>query len=168
MKTYTFLFVALGILILPCHLQSQTQKQYFENCPEIDLGKKLVKAYLDQDWETYRSCYSDTARIWQNAWYSSDPGNSIDQEMSATKEFVSNLANYTYEETIWEMIINNNGDKWVHFWGKWVGKLSPDSEVLVVPVHLAFGVVADKVVYEAGFWDNLPMYMAQKKMEKEE
>ena len=150
MKTQTFLLVALGILLIPCHLQSQTSKQYFEECPEIDLGKKLVKAYLDQDWETYRSCYSDTARIWQNAWYSSDLGNSI------------------YEETIWEMIINNNGDKWVHFWGKWVGKLSPDSEELAVPVHLAFGVVADKVVYEAGFWDNLPMYMAQKKMEKEE
>ena len=35
-------------------------------------------------------------------------------------------------------------------------------------VHIAFGVVGDKIVYEAGFWDNLPMYLAQQALETEE
>ena len=166
MKKQFVLLVALGISQISICQESQTTKQYFEECTEIDLAKKLMDAYLEQDWETYRSCYSDTARIWQNAWYSSDSGISIDQELNATKEFVSNLASYTYEETIWEMIINNNGDKWVHFWGKWVGKLNSEGEELVVPVHIAFGIAGDKVVYEAGFWDNLPMHLAQQKLEK--
>ena len=168
MKTQFILFLSLGILLIPCCLQSQTTKQYFEECPEIDLGKKLIKAYLNQDWETYRSCYSDTVRIWQNAWYTSDPGITLEEEIKATKDFVSKLATYTYEETIWEMIVNNNGDKWVHLWGKWVGKLTPNGDELVVPVHIAFSVIGDKIVYEAGFWDNLPMHFVQQELEKEE
>ena len=168
MKTQFILLLSLGLLFIPCCLQSKTTKQYFEECAEIDLSKKLLKAYLDQDWETYRSCYSDTARIWKNVWYASDPGMTIDDAIVELKEYATNLNYYNYEETIWEMIINDEGDKWVHLWGKWVGKFTPEGEEIVIPAHISFGVVGDKVVYEAGFWDNLPLYQAQQEPEGEE
>jgi hypothetical protein len=168
MKIQINLLLFFGIFLIFSRQENLTTKQYYEECAEIDLAKKLIEAYLDQDWETYRSCYSDTARIWQNAWHTSDPGITPEEEIKATKDFVSKLASYTYEETIWEMIVNNAGDKWVHLWGKWVGKLTPNSDELVVPVHIAFGVIGDKIVYESGFWDNLPMHLVQQELEKEE
>lgn len=168
MKTQIFLLLALGIFLLSACQETQNSKQYFEECAEIDLTKKLIDAYHEQDWATFRSCYSDTARIWKNVWYTSDPGVTIDESITEIKENAANIFYYKYEETVWEMIIDNEGNKWVHLWGKWVAKFTSESDKIVIPAHIAFGVVGDKVVYEAGFWDNLPLFLALPAPENQE
>ena len=167
MKKTIFSFLSVLLFLFTCCQQEQNKKQYFEQSPEIELAKKLMDSYLNQDWEALRSYYSDTARIWNNVWYTSHPGISVDQYISDTKEFVSTLAEYSYEDEVWEMIVNNDGQKWVHFWGNWVGILTQTGNKVEVAAHLAYGVVGDKVVYLSLFVDTLPIYLAQQRLEDE-
>lgn len=152
--------LTLLIIFSSCQ-EKQVAKQYFEDCTEIDMAKTVMDSYLKQDWVKLKSVYSDTARIWQNKWFSSDPGMTVDEVIEGDKAFVSMLDEYRYDETIWEMIIQDSGIKWVHFWGNSIGRFQGDSVELEVPAHIAFGIVEDKIVYEAGFWDNLPGYLLQ-------
>jgi hypothetical protein len=167
MKKIIFPFLALSLISFTSCQQEQTTKQYFEQSPEIDIAKKSVDGYLKQDWVTYKSLYSDTARIWYNEYWATNPGLSIGEAIESMKEPLASLVYYRYEGEIWEMIVNNNGDKWVHFWGNWIGKLTADGEEIETVVHLAYRVVGDKIVYESGFWDNLPFYLEQQRLKTE-
>ena len=167
MKKYLillFVFVLIGIY--SCQ-ELQVPKQYFDASPEIDLVKTTFDAVLNQDWETYRSCYSDTAKIWENTDFL-DPGISIDKVIESMKSFIPLYTNYSYENQVWEMIIDNKGETWVYVWAKFVGKLSEVDDDIVIPFHTAYRVTGDKIVYEYGFWDNLPIYLAMQALETED
>ncbi len=168
MKKYLIgltVFVLIGSF--SCNFK-QEPKQNFEKSPEIDLVKKAFEAYLNQDWETVRSCYSDTVKIWNNESWISSPGIKIDEAIEESKNFASNIYSYTYEGTLWDIIEINEGEKYVLFWGVWVGKYTADSEEIEIAVHVAYGVVGDKIVTEYGFWDNQLIYLAEKALETED
>lgn len=149
--------------------EQQVQKQYFEASPEIEMVEIGIEAYLNQDWETYRSSYSDTAKIWSNGWPGDDdPGMTIDENLEGMKATISSLYSYSFEDIIIDMIISNDGRKYVFFWSKWTGKFTEDGDEFVIPVHLVQEFVDNKIVYEYGFWDNLPMYLAQQALVKED
>ena len=159
MKKLVF-FITVIAFCISCQ-ENQPSKHYFEQSPEIDIAKKAIDAYLKQDWEIFKSLYSDTARIWHNEYYAKNPGLSIDEVIESNKEPLASLVYYRFEGELWEMIVNNKGEKWVHFWGNWVAKLAEEGEDVEIPVHIAYGVVDNKIVYEAGFWDNFPLFLAQ-------
>ena len=58
------------------------------------------------------------------------------------------------------MVINAEGQKWVHFWGSWQGTLAANDQILSIPVHLAINFVDGKNVMEFGFWDTAPLVNA--------
>lgn len=168
MKKHLISLIILVLIGIYSCQEEQVQKQYFEDSPEIDIAKKAIDAYLKQDWVTYKSYYSDTAKIWDNVWSDSDPGTTIDENIEGMKASTSSLVSYSFEESIYEMIISNDEEKYVYFWGKWTGKFTEDGDNVVVPVHIAFNVVDNKIVAEYGFWDNLPIYLAQQALETED
>ena len=61
--------------------QEKTSKQYFEESPEIEIARKAVLAFQKGDAETYRSCYTDTVKIWQNQYFSRHPGKTISEQL---------------------------------------------------------------------------------------
>ena len=141
-------------------------KQYFEASPEIDICKKAINAYLAQDWKTFRSCYSETAQIWHNKYFTKYPPQNIDEIIKKVKEVVVTLEYIKYEGIVWEMIIQNGGQNWTHFWGNLVVKQKGSSDEIDVAVHKAFSIENEKIVIEAGFWDNLPLYLENQKLNK--
>ena len=169
MKKYLISLIVFVLIGIYSCQEQQVSKQYFEASPEIDMVDTLIEAYLNQDWETYRSNYSDTVRIWSNGWPGDDdPGMTIDEDLEDMKTSISSFYSYSFEEKIIDMIISNDGQKYVLFWGKWTGKLTEDGDELVIPVHLVFEFVDNKIVYEYGFWDNLSIYLARQALEKED
>jgi hypothetical protein len=162
LKSLSSLFL-IAIFCISCQ-QKQTPKQYFEESPEIEVCKKAVNAYLNQDWETFRSCYSDTAKIWYNKYFLKYPAQNIDEIINNIKDPLGSMEFFKYEGVLWEMIINNAGQNWVHFWGTWIGKLSEESDDVDIVVHIAYSIENGKIVMEVGFWDNLPLYLAQQKL----
>lgn len=168
MKNYLISFFILVLIGSYSCQEQQIPKQYFEASTEIEVVKKLTEAFLNQDWETYRSCYSDTAKIWENTWYLTDQYMGIDESIESMKVFVSSLVNQSFEEATLEMIITNKGEKWVYFWANWKGKLTEDGDEIVVPIHHAILFVDAKIVSELNFFDSLPIYLAQQAFLSEE
>jgi hypothetical protein len=167
MKKIIFSFLTLTLFTFISCQQEKTTKQYFEESPEIEVCKKVFDAYLKGDLEAYRSCYADTARLWHNQYYLEHPGKTIDEQIKMLESAIPRMAYYDYEGEIWEMIVQNTGVNWVHFWGKFVGKYFADDEEIELFVHFAFNVIDDKIVYETGIWDSLPFYLAEQRMQKE-
>lgn len=158
-------FTAMLLLIgfTACQTE-QTKKQYFEESPEIEVAKKAVMAFQEGDAETYRSCYADTVRIWQNQYWTKFPGKTIDEQMELFENVQEATEYYRNEGEIWEMIIQNNGQNWVHYWSETHMKFKGDVEEIVVVGFIAFSVVDNKIVYESAFFDNLPIYLAEQRL----
>jgi hypothetical protein len=57
------------------------------------------------------------------------------------------------------MVIDNEGEKWVNFWGNWEGTLSANNKILSIPVHITSQFVDGKIVEEHAYYD-LSKYMA--------
>lgn len=170
MKKSKILFVlpfALLLLLTSCQ-QEQPQKQYFEASPEIEIAKSAIKAYLDGDMDAFRAHYADSAIVWHNEYFLKYPGRSIDAHVEGLKTSIPAFEYYYYEGDMWEMVINDKGGKWVHFYGNWVAKYKEADEEFDIVVHIAFGVSNGKIHSEAGFWDNQKFDLAQQKLDIEE
>lgn len=168
MKKYLISLIILVLIGIYSCQEQQVTSQYFDDSPEIDLVKTSIEAYLNQDWETYNSCYSDTAMIWKNTWGDSDLGMTIDENVESMKVTFSSFFSYSFEQTILFGMDDNEGVKYVYFWSKWTGKLTKDGDEIVIPIHLVYYIVDNKIVAEYGFWDNLPIYLAKQALETEE
>lgn len=131
--------------------------------PEIDVTKALVKDYLDGNWESWMSHYATDAKIHHNSIESI----SSQQLQDSFKESLLNYNSYTFsdKDIFYEMIIDDEGDKWVYFWGTWEAKVKETNKELVIPVHLALKFVDNKIVEEYGYYDTSPMIIALQEME---
>ena len=157
-------FCLVILFILGAYQQQHSTQQYFEDAPEIDTAKKAVRAFQDGDLETYRQCYADTAIFWHNERFT-NPGKTLQEQLSFVESIYEMQEYYYYEDEIWEMIIQNDGTNWVHFWGTLITRYKGDNQEIQVPVHFAFSLVDNKIVYEGGIWDGVPFYLAEQRME---
>lgn len=168
MKKFFSLLIAFVLIGMYSCQEKQVSKQYFEASPEIEMVETLIEAYLNQDWVTFKSYYSDTAKIWSNRWPGDNPGITVDENLESMKASISSIYSYSFEETVINMIISNDGQKYVLFWSKWTGKFTEDGDELVIPVNIVYEFIDTKIVYEYGFWDNLPAYLVEQALLKED
>lgn len=156
MKKPMLLLVAVTLL-LSCKPNS---KQHFTSSPEIDLIKKSNAAYVSGDWETMRTAYADTAKIFGNTWHTEEGINADD----FIKDLRTNAANYSqYKisgDAIYEMVTTDQGQKWVYNWFQWSGTHKNGTEVKM-PIHIAFLIVNGKVVFQAHYFNQLPAFLAE-------
>ena len=147
-----FLIGLAVILFTAC--QESKPDRYFTSSPEIDSLKELISDYHEGDWESWVGHYADTAKIFHN-----DVKNGVSpkETVESLKEILANVSSYKFDESdssiFHEMIITDNGDKWVHFWGNWQGTMAANGEQLGIPVHLAMNFVDGKIVSEYGFYN---------------
>ena len=105
MKNLLLALVA-GLFIASC--QVPVEKQYFSESSDIDLGKKLMNAYLAQDWDAYPELYADTARIWRNKNWTKDEGFTVQQYIDDLKIPLETTSSYKFDPQNWESIIHAN------------------------------------------------------------
>ena len=147
------------------------KKRYFTESSDIDHAKKLVDAYLAGDWDAYPGLYADTARIWRNKNWTKDEGFTVQQYIEDLKIALESVSSYKFENQIWESIVNNDGDHWVHFWGVWIGHNDLNNKDYEIPVHLALLIVDNKIVGQGEFFNEaevaLDMIALAQEMEAE-
>ncbi len=138
---------------------NQPGKQYFESGPEIDIVKKGVKAYLDHDWATYRSIYADSAKFAANTW---DPQKFIglEKHLEEEKASVENFSDIRIgDDVVYQMIINNKGEKWVYMWFTWSANVKNGTRIST-GVHEGLKFDGGKVVFHFAEFNELPFYLA--------
>jgi hypothetical protein len=146
MKKYLILLSLLAIL------SCKNQDRYTTTSPEIDIAKEHLQAYENGDWEIWSEQYTDSSKIFHNNW---EKALTSTEALKGHQLIISYLESYEYidEPVFYEMVIDDDGKKWVNFWGVWHGVVADTGTELKIPVHLSINYVDGKVAEEYGFWD---------------
>ncbi|MAP55470.1 MAG: hypothetical protein CL605_11265 [Altibacter sp.] len=156
-----------GILFLTLLMFTACQEQperYTQTSPEIDSLKAAMAAYEAGDWEGYKSHYADTAKIYHNT---SDKFLSAADNANAFKETTAAYSSYGFvkDEGDIEMVVTDDGETWVNFWGVWEGTMTANNQTYKMPVHLTAQFIDGKVVKEYAYYDRSPIVLAQMEMQ---
>ena len=145
------------LLLLASAFTACQKKQYFTESPEIDLVKKGADSYLKGDWAGLSALYADTAKVVINSWTETK---SVAEFIEWEKQGVSNYASYKIEDgAIYEMVITDKGEHWVHTWLGHTSTLKNGKTVSGL-VNIATQVENGKVVFQAFAVDNLATFLA--------
>jgi len=153
MKKFVVL-VLVSILYYSCNTNSteDTVVRYSTTSEEVNTIKNFLKAYEAEDWETWVGHYADTAKIYNNTWRTSE---TVTDALNSHKRMISYLSSYQFfeDEVYFEMIVDDEGQTWVNFWGVWEGTFSNSETHLEIPVHLTLQMIDNKIVKQYGYWD---------------
>ncbi len=157
MKTFIVSILAV-VLMTAC--TAPTEKQFLTESPDIDHARSAVEAYLAQDWDSFAAHYSDTARIVRNIWPEEmNTGFTVQQYIEDLSQPLEALSFFTFEEQQYENIINDDGDHWVYFWGKWVANSTATNKEYVIPVHSAILIVDNKILWQGDIYNDTEIAM---------
>lgn len=144
---------------------SQEQVRYSSSSTEIDAFKSSVKHYLAQNWDEYRQHYADTAKFRNNV--TKDNEVSLDSIIARWKEEHEMFSNihYVASDDYFEMVITDEGETWVNFWGLWSGVLNANGQKFELPVHVTTRFENGKIVAEHGYWNSSEIALVLRELE---
>ncbi|CAL65956.1 nuclear transport factor 2 family protein [Christiangramia forsetii] len=154
------IIIALAtMLVASCNNGNKEEEvRYSQDSEEINTFKAAIQDYEKADWEAMKKHYADTAQVFHNT----NDGKSIADIIKGHKEDGANLSSYSFidEENEYEMVLTDDGNTWVNFWGDWKATLSGSGKEVIIPVHLTAQFENGKIAREHGYWDNSIMIMA--------
>jgi hypothetical protein len=151
MKALLFIYGA-ELIIASC--QAPIEKQYFSESADIDLGRKVMEAYLSADWDAYPKFYADTARIWRNKNWTNDDGLTVQQYVEDLKGGLKKMSSYSFESQIWLSIITDTDKHWVYFWGVWTAHNEATNKDYDIPLNLVMQIVDNRIVQQLEFFNS--------------
>jgi len=151
MKNLVFV-LCTGLIIASC--QAPVEKQNLTESADIDLGKKVMTAYLAGDWDAYPGLYADTAKIWRNKNWAKDEGFTVQQYVDDLKTPLETTSSYKVESEYWQSVLSREGEPWVTFWGVWVGHNDATNKDYEIPLHIVMQVVDNKIVQQIEFYND--------------
>lgn len=116
-------FVGIFLVVLLFAACKQQPKQWFSTSTEIDLAKQVDNAFAAGDWTAFRSAFADTAKIWVNTSWD-QPSLSPDTLTAGYRTAREGMTEAKLTKSVYEMIVTDDGDHWVHRWGVWEAKLA--------------------------------------------
>ena len=159
------IFYSLFAVVLFTACSTKEPVRYFSASPEIEITKSILKAYTDAKWDAMKSHYADTAKIFNNV--TDKNGVVIDAAIAdyIMEHDLFSAIGYVAEEDFFEMVLTDDGETWVNYWGLWVGTLRSTGEKYELPVHITLRFENQKVVREHGYWNNSDIELALYKLE---
>ncbi|MDO6598395.1 nuclear transport factor 2 family protein [Oceanihabitans sp. 2_MG-2023] len=155
--------ITLGLLLFV--LVSCTKKnRYTQKSPEIDIVKAVINNYDYQKWDSLTMQYADTAKVYYNTRNKYFTATSLPEYH---KKNDSSFLTRAFEENRreFEMVTDDNGKKWVNFWGIWEGNLLENNKKIEMPVHITYQFINKKIVLEYGYWDASELVLALQQLE---
>lgn len=157
MKSSSLTVLVAGLIIASC--QAPAEKQYFSESPEIDLGKKVVEAYLVGNWEAYSEFYSDTARIYRNVNWQTNDGFTLEEYIEDLKTTLEPISEYRMDEQVWHMMVTDDGERLVMFAFVWIGQNDATNKEYEIPVFVGMRVVDNEIVVQVEFYNEAEFAM---------
>lgn len=141
----------LGLAIVLFTACDQKDTRYTQNSPEIDTYKKLMDDYKKLNWENMPKHYADTAKISNNVI--KEKGLTVAQAIEKNQEDAA-LFTWVVEKEEYEMVVTDDKETWVNFWGLWKGTMKSSNKEYHIPFHNTARFIDGKIVEEHGYWDN--------------
>jgi ketosteroid isomerase-like protein len=162
MKKMFFILFAV-VLFTACSTKEPVR--YFSASPEIEITKSTLKLYVDGKWDALKPLYADTAKVMNNV--PDGKGVSIDvaiKDYMQEHELFSSIS-YLADEDFFEMVVTDEGETWVNYWGLWKGTLKATGEEFQIPLHITQRFIDQKIVREHGYWNSSEVALALAKQE---
>ena len=150
--------IGIGILLLTIVSCSKSQR-YSQSSSEIDIVKAAINNYDYQKWDSLVMKYHDTAKVYYNTrdrYFTAK--NLPDYHKRNDSSFLTRA--FEDDRREYEMITDDNGKKWVNFWGIWEGNLLANNKKIEIPVHITYQFIGNKIVREYGYWDASELVLA--------
>lgn len=167
MKRIIIVFTA-AILFAACESQPV---RYASSSPEIDIYLSAMQDYADGNWTSFRSHYADTAAIFENV-RGNNPANaeSVDHFIEVARGNRELFPNQYFlaDEQFTEMVVTDDDETWVNYWGVWVGTLEATGQRFEIPVHFTARFVDGKIVREHAYYNLTPIVLALQGLEAAE
>lgn len=144
-------FVLTVMMIAAC----QQEQRYFPESAETKTLESGIAAYESGDWDTWKSHFADTAKIYVN---SNEPM-TVDARIAQFKQTTPAWADYGFdkEKAYIEMVLDKEDETWVYYWAPHNGSIKATGKELSMPVHLAVQFKDGKIVEEHVFFDGTAM-----------
>lgn len=162
MKKMLFILFAV-VLFTACSTKEPVR--YFSASPEIEITKSTLKYYTDGNWEALKLLYADTSKVLNNV--PDGKGIAIDaaiKDYQQDHELFTSIS-YLAEEDFFEMVVTDDGETWVNYWGLWKGTLKATGEEFQIPLHITQRFIDQKIVREHGYWNSSAIALALAKPE---
>ncbi|WP_299889357.1 nuclear transport factor 2 family protein [uncultured Lacinutrix sp.] len=162
------LIVFLSIVVLFTNCKNNSHR-YTQNSKEIETVKTTINYYDYHQWDSLAFSYADTAKIYYNSRKHILAPSDLKTYFTRNSESFSTRA-FEDESREYEMIEDNNGKRWVNFWGLWKGHLKANNKEIIIPVHITYQFEKGKIVTEFGYWntgeleEELKIIASQKKV----
>lgn len=150
----------VGILLVALLFAAckQQPKQWYNASAEIDLAKQVDAGFANGDWSSFRAAFSDTAKIWVNTSWS-EPAITADTLTANYTNARAGLTDAKLNNAVYEMIVTDEGDHWVHRWGVWQATLANGKSTSWTS-NASFLVSGGKITIAAYIFNALPSYLA--------
>jgi ketosteroid isomerase-like protein len=160
MMVKNILFVGVLLIAFGC----DTNTRYTQHSIEIEVVKSNIGYYVEGDWEPYEASYAESATIFFNT--SEENPATIQEIIAGQKLSLEPLSSYSFdrEKDFYEMVLDDDGETWVNYWGLWKGTIAASGESFEMPVHLTSQFVDGKIVKTHGYWDASALTMALTKI----
>ena len=142
-----FLLGFAVILFTACNKQ---ESRYTQNSPEIETLKAVLNDYDNKNYESLVSHYADTSK---SNFNNTKMASKYIPEYHKANDVDYSERGFAKEGQVYEMIIDDKGEKWVNFWGVWKAKLVGNGKKITIPVHLTAQFIDGKIVEDYGYWD---------------
>lgn len=151
-------FLFLGLLLMTIGCTSKTR--YTQQSPEIETIKSIINNYVNGEWDEYASHYAAGATIFFNT--TEENPSSIQEIIAGQKISIEPLSSYSFErdKDELEMVLTDEGETWVNFWGVWKGTIASTGETFETPIHITSQFVDGKIVKAFGYWNSAPIQIA--------
>jgi len=164
MKKLIIIFI-ISFIAVSCNEGNKEEEKmrYTQDSEEINTLKAAISDYEKGNWDAMKKHYADTAQIFQNT----TTGSNISEIVKSHQENISGLESYGFdsEENEFEMVVTDDGNTWVNFWGDWNATISGSGKKITIPVHLTAQFENGKIVKEHGYWDNAIMMTVMQEMD---
>ncbi len=147
MKNLLILGLAI-VLFTGCEKQ---ETRYTQQSPEIDTYKKIMDDYKKMKWDDMPNHYADTAKISNNVI--KEKGLTVAQAIEKNKEDAA-MFTWVVDNEEYEMVVTDDKETWVNFWGLWKGTMKTSNKVYDIPFHTTARFIDGKIVEEHGYWNN--------------
>ena len=157
-----FLLGLLTLLFVSCQ---EKKTRYTQQSAEIDIVKATINYYDYQKWDSLVMNYADTAKVYYNTrdlYFTAK--NLPDYHIKNDSTFLTRA--FEDDRREYEMITDDNGNKWVNFWGIWEGNLLENNQKIQIPIHITYQFIDDKIALEYGYWDSSELTLALQEIEK--
>lgn len=145
----------LGLAIIVFTACQNKPQRYFADSAEIETLKSGIKAYESGDWDTWKSHFVDTAKIYVNSIKPiglEERGKGLEAMTSAMSSY-----GFNHDKEYIEMVLDKEDETWVYYWAAHKGTFADTNKELIIPVHLAVQFVNGKIVEEHVYFDATTM-----------